>query len=139
MFVIHLDAKGEAPEKFVPLVPPNDVRRVRASFAEIEHDRVKFPQSDDYVEVELTDTGIILDVFNKLKAIYPNLMHVLYPNLQHEGTLREQNGQAVLKLTEETLFAQYYEDMTQTKLDEGQKELVHSCLAEIYQEERDAK
>ncbi len=66
-------------------------------------------------------------------------MHVLYPNLQHEGTLCEQNGQAVLKLTEETLFAQYYEDMTQEKLDEGQKELVHSCLQEIYQEERDAK
>ncbi|MFV0636150.1 exonuclease SbcCD subunit D [Mitsuokella sp. WILCCON 0060] len=139
VLLVDLDEKGQTQETFVPLVPPHDVRRVQASFAEIEHDRAKFPQSDDYVEVELTDTGIILDVFNKLKAIYPNLMHVLYPNLQHEGTMREQNGQAVLKLTEETLFAQYYEDMTQEKLDEGQKEFIHGCLQEIYQEERDAK
>ena len=139
VLVVDLNGEGRASSKFVPLVPPHDVRRVHASFAEIEHDRTKFPQSDDYVEVELTDTGIILDVFNKLKAIYPNLMHVLYPNLQREGTMREQNGQAVLKLTEETLFAHYYEDMTGEKLDEGQQKLVRSCLQEIDQEERDAK
>ena len=85
------------------------------------------------------DRGIILDVFNKLKAIYPNLMHVLYPNLQREGTMREQEGQAVLKITEETLFSQYYEDMTGEPLAEEQQAIIHGCLQEIYREERDAK
>ncbi|WP_302610518.1 exonuclease SbcCD subunit D [uncultured Mitsuokella sp.] len=139
VLVVDIDGEGKASSKFVPLVPPHDIRRIRAPFAAIEQDREKYPASEDYIEVELTDTGIILDVFNKLKAIYPNLMHVLYPNLQHEGTMREQNGQAVLKLTEETLFAHYYEDMTGEKLDEGQQELVHGCLQEIYREARDAK
>ena len=128
-----------ATQQFVPLVPPHDVRRVRGLFADIEGDRAAYPQSDDYIEVELLDRGIILDVFNKLKAIYPNLMHVLYPNLQREGTMREQEGQAVLKLTEETLFSQYYEDMTGEPLAEEQQAIVHSCLQEIYREERDEK
>ena len=126
-------------KRFVPLVPPHDIRRVRGLFADIEGDRAAYPQSDDYIEVELLDRGIILDVFNKLKAIYPNLMHVLYPNLQREGSMREQEGQAVLKLTEETLFSQYYEDMTGEKLGEEQQAIVHGCLQEIYREERDAK
>ena len=45
----------------------------------------------------------------------------------------------MLKLTEETLFSQYYEDMTGEKLGEEQQAIVHGCLQEIYREERDAK
>jgi exonuclease SbcD len=138
-FLVDLDGSGKVEQQFVPLVPPHDIRRVRGLFADIEGDRAVYPQSDDYVEVELLDRGIILDVFNKLKAIYPNLMHVLYPNLQREGTMRELEGQAVLKLTEETLFSQYYEDMTGEKLGEEQQAIVHGCLQEIYRKERDAK
>ena len=137
--LVDLDGTGRATQQFVPLVPPHDVRRVRGLFADIEGDRAAYPQSDDYIEVELLDRGIILDVFNKLKAIYPNLMHVLYPNLQREGTMREQEGQAVLKLTDETLFSQYYEDMTGEPLAEEQQAIIHGCLQEIYREERDEK
>ena len=53
--------------------------------------------------------------------------------------MREQEGQAVLKLTEETLFSQYYEDMMGEPLAEEQQAIVHSCLQEIYREERDEK
>ena len=65
---MDLDGSGRAEQQFVPLVPPHDIRRVRGLFADIEGDRTAYPQSDDYIEVELLDRGIILDVFNKLKA-----------------------------------------------------------------------
>ena len=89
------------------------------------------------MEVELLDTGIILDVFNKLKVIYPNLMHIRYPGLQREGSMRQQQGQKLLKMTEGDLFAQYYEDMMGEALAAEQRELVSSCLQEIYEEERE--
>ena len=45
----------------------------------------------------------------------------------------------MLKITEETLFSQYYEDMTGEPLAEEQQAIIHGCLQEIYREERDAK
>jgi len=134
---VEIDAAGRAKHTFLPLTPRHDVRRIRGTFAAIRDQREQYPASDDYMEVELLDTGIILDVFNKLKAIYPNLMHICYPELQREGTMRQQQGQQVLKMTEGDLFAQYYEDMTGNAIAPEQRALVTSCLQEIYQEERE--
>ena len=134
---VEIDGQGQAAATFLPLVPRRDVRRIRGTFAEIRDNRERYPSSDDYMEVVLLDTGIILDVFNKLKVIYPNLMHIRYPGLQREGTMRQQQGQKLLKMTEGDLFAQYYEDMMGEALAAEQRELVSSCLQEIYQEERE--
>ena len=51
--------------------------------------------------------------------------------------MRQQQGQKLLKMTEGDLFAQYYEDMMGEALAAEQRELVSSCLQEIYQEERE--
>ena len=62
------------------LSPRRDVRIVRANFSEILSREISESETssafEDYVLVELTDRGAILDAMARIREVYPNCLHI---------------------------------------------------------------
>ncbi|WP_314620530.1 exonuclease SbcCD subunit D C-terminal domain-containing protein, partial [uncultured Selenomonas sp.] len=115
------------------------LRVVRGALAEILADRGRFPTSEDYTAVELSDKGPVLDAHGKLSQIYPNILQVTRPGLlEQAGTVREQ-GRKMLERPDDVLFGEFFADMTGEALDEAQKKTLDEALAELLREESEAK
>ena len=136
--VVEMDGTGQVTAEFLPLVPKHDVCRVKGSMAEILQNREKYPCSEDYMLVELTDSGAVLDAHGKLEKVYPNLMQIERPGLLQSGELRE-HGTSYIGRPDDVLFADFFQDMTGEALDEAQQQALKVSMEELWRAEREGK
>jgi len=134
--IVDLDEAGQAATKFLPLVPKHDLQSISGYFDELLQDRQKYPKSEDYVQVELLDTAAILDVHNRLREIYPNLMQIERPNLNRTGNLSAQEPMQ-RKQSEEELFGSFFSDMTGEKLDEEETRVLQQNVEDVFRRMRE--
>jgi exonuclease SbcD len=70
--VVEMDGAGAVTVEKRELKPLRDMRRVEAPIEELE----KHPVNDDYVYVTLLNDNPVLFPMEKVRAVYPNAMHV---------------------------------------------------------------
>ncbi|MFS0724220.1 exonuclease SbcCD subunit D [Paenibacillus sp. 1P07SE] len=134
--VVELDAAGHAAIEKRYLAPLRDMRTVEGRIAEIE----QHPVDEDYVFVRLLDESVVLSAMERIRAVYPNAMHV-ERKLALSGTTRQAapvDGRA--KMDGLSLFKEFYEKYGGTALMPETERLFVETLQEIYREEgeRDA-
>lgn len=79
--LVELGAKGELHLELIPLHPKRDLREIRGSFAQLtDVDYYKNTAAEDYLHIILTDEEDIPEAGGKLRAIYPNYLHISYDN-----------------------------------------------------------
>lgn len=135
--VVELDAEGKADIRFMPLAAPHDMRSLHDSFTEILSNRDKYPASQDYLEVVLTDRGIIPNAMSRLREVFPNTLNVRQEERAVTGAGAERSGREMLRKDETELFAEFYEEMAGVPLTEEQLKLARECIREVQQEERE--
>ncbi|WP_445011626.1 exonuclease SbcCD subunit D [Vreelandella stevensii] len=64
-----------------PLTPRRDVRVLEGELAQLLAMGGEDPRADDYLLVRLTDRHAILDPMGKLRAVYPNVLHLEKPGM----------------------------------------------------------
>jgi exonuclease SbcD len=64
-----------------PLTPRRDVRVLEGELAQLLAMGGEDPGADDYLLVRLTDRHAILDPMGKLRAVYPNVLHLEKPGM----------------------------------------------------------
>jgi exonuclease SbcD len=74
--LVDIDAAGHVRVERIALSPRRDVRSVRGSLGEVLAGPGAGESRDDYVAVELTDRDAILDAMGRIRAVYPNCLHV---------------------------------------------------------------
>jgi len=112
------------------LTARRDMRRVVGSISEIE----RHTRNEDYVYVTLTDENPVLFPMEKIRAVYPNAMHVerqpanVYrPNEDADGEQVLLRAKQELKPLE--LFSAFYEEVRGTQLTPDKE----SLFAEAYE------
>lgn len=79
--LVELGAKGKLHLELIPLHPKHDLREIRGSFAQLtDMDYYKNTAAEDYLHIILTDEEDIPEAAGKLRAIYPNYLHISYDN-----------------------------------------------------------
>ena len=79
--LVELGAKGELHLELIPLHPKHDLREIRGTFAQLtDMDYYKNTAAEDYLHIILTDEEDIPEAAGKLRAIYPNYLHISYDN-----------------------------------------------------------
>lgn len=115
----------------VELAARRDMRRVVGTMAEIE----RHARNDDYVYVTLTDENPVLFPMEKIRAVYPNAMHVERMAEQRKAAKAEdgqaEQAQAIMKqeLKPLELFTAFYEEVRGTVLTAEKEKL----FAEAYE------
>lgn len=133
--LVELGAPGTEPAiELVPLVPVHDLRRVTGTIDELaaqglEQARAGEPGVEDYLHVVLTDEGVVLNAMGRLRAVYPNVMHVEYDNARTRGAARlDEASEHEEEASPLELFAEFYERQNGAGLTDAQRSVVIDAL-----------
>ncbi|MCW8903315.1 exonuclease SbcCD subunit D [Sedimenticola sp.] len=132
--LVELDGSGVRQIEQVDLQPLHDMRILEGELEQLLAQGRNDPQRDDYLLVRLTDSHAILDIMGKLRAVYPNVLHLERPGLMASGeqhTLQRDQ----LKRGELAMFQDFYRQVRGDSLTPEQQALITDLLEQIHREE----
>lgn len=132
--VVELFEKGNVRVSERPLKPLRDMRRIRGSYEEVTA-RAFYQGSntEDYLEITLTDEEDVLNALGRLRAIYPNIMKLGYDNRRSRESAPLEAAQ-VRKRSPMELFERLYELQNNSALSGEQREFVEPFMRELWEE-----
>lgn len=93
---------------------------------------------DDYIIVGLTDKDAVLDAFSKLNHFYPRLLHV--SRVAHatafDLSFTQERVREMEAMSDLELFADFFQSITGTSMNEDERRTVTEILADLEREER---
>jgi exonuclease SbcD len=118
--VVDLGAAGACEVRSVKLSPRRQVRVITGRLAEVLEGAAADPAAQDYLSVILQDEEPMFDAMGKLRAVYPNVLHIERPILQAaSGAVGARVDHR--KVSDLDLFAAFFQDVTGKALDDGQR------------------
>lgn len=131
--LVEMRDKGEVEIRSIPLTPLRDMRKIRGTYMELtELSFYEGTNTEDYIQVTLTDEEDIPDGLQKLRVIYPNLMRLEYDNKRTRESRTVEGANEVEQKSELELFEEFYELQNNQPMNEQQedftRELIQSLL-----------
>ena len=134
--IVELKEKGQIAIRKVPLVPLRDMRKIRGTYLEVTaRSFYEGTNTEDYLQVTLTDEQDIPDGMQKLRVIYPNMMRLEYDNQRTRENKTVKSAKSVEKKSELELFEEFFEIQNNQPVSEQQRRFVERLIQEI-QEKR---
>lgn len=130
--VVELRQKGEILLNRLPLVPLRDMRKIRGTYLEVT--ALSFYQgtnTDDYIQITLTDEEDIPDGMQKLRVIYPNLMRLEYDNRRTREERAVEAAAEEESKSELELFEDFYELQNNQPMSAQQQAFAAKLIGEI--------
>ncbi len=110
-------------------MPLHDLRKIRGTYLEVTaRDFYQQTNTEDYVQVTLTDEEDVPDGLAKLRIIYPNLMQLLYDNSRTKQNRLVEFAECVEQKSEFALFAEFYELQNNQPMSREQTEYVEQLI-----------
>lgn len=129
--VVEFREKGNIALSTVPLVPLHDLRKIRGTYLEVTAKSFyQGTDTEDYVQITLTDEEDIPDGLQKLRIIYPNLMRLEYDNSRTRQSRVIERTEEIEQKSELELFAEFYELQNNKPMSEEQTAFVTRLIAE---------
>lgn len=137
--VVELKEKGDLTIREIPLSPLRDMRKIKGTYLEVTAlSSYQGTNTEDYVQITLTDEEDIPDGLQKLRVIYPNLMRLEYDNKRTRDSRSIEGAEAVEEKTEIELFEEFYELQNNQAMSEEQETFARELILKI-QEKRVGK
>lgn len=120
----EIKEKGNIEIKELPLVPMRDYKEVRGKLEDV----LKSENTNDYMRVVLTDEGVVVDAYGRLKSNYPYMTELVFERkrVAYENAV----GFSVDKSPLEQ-FSDFFLRINGRELTEEQKALVTDLLSGI--------
>lgn len=130
--IAELKEKGNIQIRTIPLHPLRDMRKIRGTYLEVTKKAFyEGTNTEDYLQVTLTDEEDILDGMQKLRVIYPNLMRLEYDN---QRTREDRSVEAAKSVEEKSgleLFEEFFEIQNNQPMSEQQRSFVRDMIQEL--------
>lgn len=134
--VVQLGAKGELELQLRPLIPRRDLRTIRGTFAQLtDKSFYSGTDTDDYLQVVLTDEEDIPEAVGKLRLVYPNMMKLTYDNTRTRTDQVVGRAEDVRRKSPLELFEELYKAQNNQPMSDVQRRFAQE-LIEAIQEER---
>lgn len=133
--LVELDGTGKVSVEEISLTPRRDVRCVEGYLADVLAAGEKDSGAGDYIAVTLRDSGAIFDALGKLRAVYPNVLHVGRAELA-ATTLTAGRGDH-RRQSEAELFAAFFLQATGQPLSAAETAAAARLLDEFNRRERE--
>lgn len=135
--IIEMDEKGNFSHRCRSLTPTHDMRELEGHLEELldpffyEKQRIH-----DYLKITLHDEGALLDPINKLRQVYPNVLHlerkIDITDLKKKQSYTISRNE---KKSELDLFEQFYTEMTTSEFSADKKEAMADVIEKVLREE----
>ena len=131
--VMEIKEKGDVCIEKVPLKPLRDLRKIRGTYMELmSKDFYEGTETDDYLQITLTDEEDVPDGMAKLRTVYPNLMQLVYDNSRTRQSRQVEVTEHVEQKSEIELFEEFYEIQNNQPMNEEQQNFVKKLLEELH-------
>ena len=127
--VVTLDDTGFVSATHEPLVAPHDMRIIEGQLETILEQGRTDPHHEDYLLVRLTDTHAILNPMEKLREVYPNVLHLEKPGML--VGVEQDMAKARLARGEHDMFCDFYQEVQGTALTDEQGEAVKQIIRQL--------
>ena len=136
--VAELKEKGNVSVRQIPLHPIRDMRKIRGTYLEVTSlPFYKGSNTEDYLQITLTDEEDIPDGLQKLRVIYPNLMRLEYDNRRTRQNQEMEGTEAVEKKSELELFQDFYQLQNNQPMSPSQTEFVRTMIETLQETQRE--
>ncbi len=135
--IIEMDEKGNFTQRYRSLTPKHDMREMEGHLEELlDPGFYGNEQVDDYLKITLLDQGALLDPINKLRQVYPNVLH-LEKKIELTDSKNKQSYIALKseKKSEIDLFEQFYTDMTTSEFTSEKRDIMTEIIEKVLREE----
>ncbi len=124
-YVVEMDGKGETTLEKRTFIPLRDMRRVEAKITDV----LQMPVNEDYVFVTLLDDTPVLSPMEKIRAVFPNAMHV---NRKFDGSIgsstNEETTKPMKEMTDTELFQSFYHEVKGFDANQGTQKVFIDML-----------
>lgn len=135
--LVELGAQTPMDIRLLPLTSLRDVRVLEGELASLIEQGKTDTKREDYLMVRLLDKHAILDAMGKLRAIYPNVLH-----LERTGLMAGQQQVALsrdhIKKGEMDMFCDFFTQVSGESLTQAQQAVMDELLTKLHNEERQA-
>ncbi len=130
--IAELKEKGNIEIRTIPLKPLRDMRKIRGTYLQVtEKAFYEGTNTEDYLQITLTDEEDIPDGMQKLRIIYPNLMRLEYDNQRTRENRSVEAAEAVEQKSEAELFAEFFELQNNRPMSEQQQIFVKKLIQKL--------
>ncbi len=136
VLVAEMAADGSCTAEPVSLAPRRDLRRIEGTLAEVLARAPEDTAREDYLMVSLLDREPILNVMDKLREAYPNVLHVERPWSLAAGDVRGVTGDH-RRLSESDLFAAFFSQVAGEELTGDQRRAFETVLEDLLRRDPD--
>lgn len=134
--IIHIQQNGKFTIEEKTLTPEKDMRELAGFMDELlDPSFYNTQKTDDYLKITLLDEGAILDPMNKLRTVYPNVLH-LERKIEAIDIKRQDlfSPHPHGKKTDLELFSEFYKEMTTSEFTDQKRERMKEVLASVQKE-----
>lgn len=127
-YVVEMDETGSTTIDKRLLTPRRDMREVKATMDEI----LQMDKNDDYVFVTLLDDVPVLSPMEKIRAIFPNAMHVkrAFDGMRNQ-TKQSETSKPMKEMTDQELFRGFYEAVKGFEANEETEQIFTEILDDL--------
>lgn len=131
--IIEMNEDGSFTHRYKSLKPKKDMRELSGHLVELLDPSFYQKESvEDYLKITLHDEGALIDPINKLRQVYPNVLH-LEKRIDLVDMKKKQEVAIAQreKKSELELFQQFYEEMTTAEFSEEKKVVMSQVLQDV--------
>ncbi|MDW1975960.1 exonuclease SbcCD subunit D [Vibrio sp. Vb1980] len=130
--LVELDKKGFVSAEHIDLTAPHEMRIVEGELDKVIDQGKTDPKNEDYLLVRLMDKHAILNPMEKLRSVYPNVLHLEKPGMLIG--VEQEMAQAKLARSEIDMFRDFFIEAQDSQLSKEQEQAVTDIIKQLSQQ-----
>ncbi|MGR5130723.1 exonuclease SbcCD subunit D [Vibrio alfacsensis] len=130
--LVEIDQNGFVSAEHIDLAAPHEMRIVEGELEQVIEQGKTDPKNEDYLLVRLMDKHAILNPMEKLRAVYPNVLHLEKPGMLIG--VEQEMAQAKLARSEIDMFRDFFTEAQDSQLSQEQDQAISDIIKQLSQQ-----
>ncbi len=130
--LVEIDQNGFVSAEHVDLAAPHEMRIVEGELEQVIEQGKTDPKNEDYLLVRLMDKYAILNPMEKLRTVYPNVLHLEKPGMLIG--VEQEMAQAKLARSEIDMFRDFFTEAQDSQLSQEQDQAISDIIKQLSQQ-----
>ncbi|MDF4736498.1 exonuclease SbcCD subunit D [Vibrio parahaemolyticus] len=130
--LVEIGKDGFIGAEHIELTAPHEMRIVEGELEQILEWGKTDPKNEDYLLVRLMDKHAILNPMEKLRTVYPNVLHLEKPGMLIG--LEQEMAQAKLARSEIDMFKDFFAEAQDSELSNEQEQAISDIIKQLSQQ-----
>lgn len=130
--LVEIAQNGFFSAEHVDLAAPHEMRIVEGELEQVIEQGKTDPKNEDYLLVRLMDKHAILNPMEKLRTVYPNVLHLEKPGMLIG--VEQEMAQAKLARSEIDMFRDFFTEAQDSQLSQEQDQAISDIIKQLSQQ-----